>query len=552
MRERKTKLAGQGLVEFALILPIILLFIMGIIDFGRIIFVYNQVSSAAREAVRIGVVNPTDCTSMRNTASQSLLLINPPVTVTIQYDNGQTVIGGCPPNGSIPNPMPPGARLRVHVLTRVTPYTPIINNIIPVVPIGYAAARTVRTVGAEPPPPPGPTRTPEPATQTPTPAPAVVVTFVSGYPYRVGGSGNRAVYAMVYVTAGGAPAAGATVIFNLNGLDYTTTANANGYACLQLGTSKNYGETVNVIATYPDYNNGYTTGTTANGGTGACAAPTPTPTVSPTATSTPTRTPSPTPTPPDKPNTPNLNMPTVNCIPPHSVSLSWSIVTPPNPTQYRVYRTVDGAMVWSGTSLSCSNCDAGFPAISASGTFYYVIAVGPAPNYTLSDPSNMQWAQCMPTPTNTPIPTNTSTPTNTPTRTPTITPGGPTFTPTPTNTPTRTPTNTPSGPTNTPTRTPTPSRTPTVTPTPCLPLAAPTLSGSRSGNTVDLSWTAVTGAQEYNVYRSVDNGPFQYLDSETATSASYNSQPFVVSYYVVAVDACGTEGPASNIVVANK
>ena len=69
------------------------------------------------------------------------------------------------------------------------------------------------------------------------------------------------------------------------------------------------------------------------------------------------------------------------------------------------------------------------------------------------------------TPTSTPTPTNT--PTSTPTRTPTATP---TYTPTRTPTPTSTPTNTPT-PTSTPTRTPTatptytPTRTPTATPT---------------------------------------------------------------------------------------
>ncbi|MBI3536825.1 MAG: Tad domain-containing protein, partial [Chloroflexi bacterium] len=97
-------------------------------------------------------------------------------------------------------------------------------------------------------------------------------------------------------------------------------------------------------------------------------------------------------------------------------------------------------------------------------------------------------------PTSTPI-----TPTNTPTRTatPTNTPSGPTSTPTRTSTPTNTPvgpTNTPVPPTNTPTTAPTNTPTRTLTPTPCAtPSNAPTLSGSRNGSNVSLSWTSVSG-----------------------------------------------------------
>jgi hypothetical protein len=50
---RKTK--GQGLVEFALILPLLLLLLLGIIEGGRIIWAYVTVQNAAREAARYAV-----------------------------------------------------------------------------------------------------------------------------------------------------------------------------------------------------------------------------------------------------------------------------------------------------------------------------------------------------------------------------------------------------------------------------------------------------------------------------------------------------------------
>ncbi len=59
--ERRQGQPGQALVEFALVLPILLLLAVGIMDFGRALFVYSEVSNAAREAVRFAAVNPGDC-----------------------------------------------------------------------------------------------------------------------------------------------------------------------------------------------------------------------------------------------------------------------------------------------------------------------------------------------------------------------------------------------------------------------------------------------------------------------------------------------------------
>jgi Flp pilus assembly protein TadG len=49
---------GQALVEFALVFPAFLLIVLGIVDVGRGIFVYNGVSQAAREIARVTSVYP--------------------------------------------------------------------------------------------------------------------------------------------------------------------------------------------------------------------------------------------------------------------------------------------------------------------------------------------------------------------------------------------------------------------------------------------------------------------------------------------------------------
>jgi len=49
---------GQALVEFALVFPAFLLIVLGIVDVGRGIYVYNGVSQAAREIARVTSVHP--------------------------------------------------------------------------------------------------------------------------------------------------------------------------------------------------------------------------------------------------------------------------------------------------------------------------------------------------------------------------------------------------------------------------------------------------------------------------------------------------------------
>ena len=51
---------GQGLVEFAIVLPVIMLIVMGLMDLGRGIYTYNTLSQSSRQAARTAIVNQTD------------------------------------------------------------------------------------------------------------------------------------------------------------------------------------------------------------------------------------------------------------------------------------------------------------------------------------------------------------------------------------------------------------------------------------------------------------------------------------------------------------
>jgi Flp pilus assembly protein TadG len=56
MRQRPSSRQGQSIVEFAFVLPLLLLLTFGIIEFG--FFVYNKqiITNAAREGARIGII----------------------------------------------------------------------------------------------------------------------------------------------------------------------------------------------------------------------------------------------------------------------------------------------------------------------------------------------------------------------------------------------------------------------------------------------------------------------------------------------------------------
>lgn len=60
MLAHREQTAGQDLIEYALILPLLLLLLLGIMEFGIVVFSYNTISNAAREVARFGIVHPTD------------------------------------------------------------------------------------------------------------------------------------------------------------------------------------------------------------------------------------------------------------------------------------------------------------------------------------------------------------------------------------------------------------------------------------------------------------------------------------------------------------
>ena len=84
---------GQGLVEFALVIPLFLILLIGMVEFGRVWMTKNILTGAAREAVRLAAVQedfPSSDNQARQRATEVLNSAGigvPPAVVTVNtYD----------------------------------------------------------------------------------------------------------------------------------------------------------------------------------------------------------------------------------------------------------------------------------------------------------------------------------------------------------------------------------------------------------------------------------------------------------------------------------
>ena len=62
---------GSSLIEVAMVLPVLILLLLGIIDFGRAFYLSNEVAGAAHAGAVYGSQYPTDTTGMRTAAADN-------------------------------------------------------------------------------------------------------------------------------------------------------------------------------------------------------------------------------------------------------------------------------------------------------------------------------------------------------------------------------------------------------------------------------------------------------------------------------------------------
>jgi Flp pilus assembly protein TadG len=96
---------GTSLAETALVLPILVLLLLGLVDLGRAYYYAIGVSCAAHAAAVYGVQNPTDVQGMKSAASASATDISS-LTTNASYGcecyDGSSVVADCssPPSCS--------------------------------------------------------------------------------------------------------------------------------------------------------------------------------------------------------------------------------------------------------------------------------------------------------------------------------------------------------------------------------------------------------------------------------------------------------------------
>lgn len=165
MREANSKdlQSAQGMVEFALVLPILLLLIFGIFAFGHLFFAYSSVVSASREAARWGSAVGTagamlpryqDCTAIRDTAVRVGAFAGVTATdgpddentpgIYIGFDHGPNDpdpdFDDCSDDYG-PNAVSYGDRINVRVTIQYETIVPLVN--IPTFPLSATTSRTI-------------------------------------------------------------------------------------------------------------------------------------------------------------------------------------------------------------------------------------------------------------------------------------------------------------------------------------------------------------------------------------------------------------------------
>ena len=151
-RKARTVL-GQSFAEFALATPILLTVVIGLIEVGRLLFIYSSTVTAARQAVRYGVVTGVnesgvpryqDCMGIRAAAKQVGFIQEIQDTdIDIQFDTGPDTMSfaSCGSADYLAVQPQTGDRLMVSVSSSYTP----IFRLIPLEPftIESSSSRTI-------------------------------------------------------------------------------------------------------------------------------------------------------------------------------------------------------------------------------------------------------------------------------------------------------------------------------------------------------------------------------------------------------------------------
>lgn len=124
MIRRRDHSRGQALVEFGLILPIFLLVLFGLFDLGRAVFAYNTIQNAAREAVRVAIVDQNEDVILAEAQQHAIGLGLTDANVQLSFLQPDTMTTPCN------TPIAISCEVEILVNYTFTPATPIIGNLV--------------------------------------------------------------------------------------------------------------------------------------------------------------------------------------------------------------------------------------------------------------------------------------------------------------------------------------------------------------------------------------------------------------------------------------
>ncbi len=99
----RMKQKGQALVEFALILPLLVLLVFGMVEFGRAMYIKNMLNNAARAGARAAVVTPNLAQSVSySLATRGTDAVQQTIFDGLQYVDNSTATANLSVVGSNP------------------------------------------------------------------------------------------------------------------------------------------------------------------------------------------------------------------------------------------------------------------------------------------------------------------------------------------------------------------------------------------------------------------------------------------------------------------
>lgn len=133
---------GQALVEFALIIPIMLLLMLGLFDLGRIVFTRNGLNDGARQGAREASIDPRAagyCARV-DAAVRAAILGQDLSTYRVDYStvSGAGVVtpagtlcnNGTATGVALPLTAQPGDRVRVVLGANLSLATPLVSSVV--------------------------------------------------------------------------------------------------------------------------------------------------------------------------------------------------------------------------------------------------------------------------------------------------------------------------------------------------------------------------------------------------------------------------------------